>query len=236
MRRVGRPAAGSRPFLFSVLLFALGCLNPAEVEALREESRALREQAWDARRAGSRALAFAEAASVGAEAARAAAGRAQILTRELSPLPSAALEEPLRRADVVRVWKGERRLELYRNDELLRTFRVALGFEPDGHKQRQGDGRTPEGVYALVGRRVTERYGPALLISYPRPEDVRRAGAAGVPPGGGIFIHGLPVGLGVIGSSHAKFDWTNGCIAVTDEELDEIWARVSDGARIEILP
>ena len=103
--------------------------------------------------------------------------------------------------------------------------------------ERQGDGRTPEGIYTMDGRVHTTRFGRALHISYPRAQDAARARAAGVEPGGGIFIHGLPRGLGpIIGAAHARFDWTVGCIAVTDAELAELWARVPDGAPIEILP
>lgn len=237
MSHVARAAAESRPVLLVTLLFALGCARPPEdLDALLEESRALRSLAWDAHREASRALLWAELAEQDELAALAHAEHSETLAAGLLPLPSAALEQPLRRADLVRVRKRERLLELYRNDELLGVFRVALGFEPEGHKERQGDGRTPEGTYTVDGRHVTARYGRALHISYPSPEDVRRAQAAGVSAGGGIFIHGLPTGLGFIGSAHARLDWTNGCIAVTNEELEEILARVSDGVTIEILP
>jgi murein L,D-transpeptidase YafK len=207
----------------------MGCAKPSNLEDLAAEARTARHIAWDARREANRALVWAEAAEQRA---------AEALQRATPPSLRAARlrSEPLGKADRVVVRKAERTLELYRAGKLLRSFPIALGFEPIGHKKRQGDGRTPEGVYQLDIRRQTTRFGPGLHISYPKPEDRRRARALGVPAGGAIYIHGLPDGLGVIGADHAKFDWTDGCIAVTNEELDEIWARVEDGTEIEILP
>lgn len=221
----------------SALLASLACAGtePSELESLLAESRALREVAWDAQREASRARVRAEAARSEAAAALRAAARTEAIARSLEPAPRALRDTPLERADRVLVRKAQRRLELYREGRLLRSFRVALGFEPVGDKRHQGDGRTPEGVYTL-SRQQTRRYGPGLHVSYPRAGDARRAEAAGVDPGGDIYIHGLPVGLSVIGEDHARFDWTNGCIAVTDDEMAEIWARVVDGTPIEILP
>lgn len=217
-------------------LFASGCARPVQLDVLLQESRVALEAAREAERQAIRTRVRAEAAEREAAEARAAAARSRALSDALRPAPALALRRPLLHADRVVVRKAARRLELYHEGVLMRVFPVALGFEPVGPKRRQGDGRTPEGRYVVDGRWRTQRFGRALHISYPRPQDVRRARAAGVAPGGGIFIHGLPEGLGVIGSDQAKFDWTNGCIAVTDEQLDEIWARVADGTPIEILP
>ena len=144
--------------------------------------------------------------------------------------------KPLVKADRVVVHKGARRLLLMRNGDVLRRYRIALGFNPIGPKVRQGDGRTPEGEYRLDGRNPESEFYRAIRISYPAPRDTFRAAQLGVAPGGAIMIHGLPNGMGVIGETHAKWDWTDGCIAVTNSEMDEIWARVDDGTPIEILP
>jgi len=136
----------------------------------------------------------------------------------------------------VRLLKAERRLLLFRGEHLLAAYRVALGSQPEGPKERRGDGRTPEGQYVLDRRHDKGKFHRAIHISYPSPRDRARASAAGVSPGGGIMIHGLPNGLGGIGADHAAGDWTDGCIAVTNREMDEIWQAVPDGTPIEILP
>jgi len=132
--------------------------------------------------------------------------------------------------------KAERRLLLFRGEQLLAAYRVALGSQPEGPKERRGDGRTPEGRYLLDRRQDQSGFHRAIHISYPSPRDRARAAAAGVSPGGGIMIHGLPNGLGDIGADHTAGDWTDGCIAVTNREMDEIWQAVPDGTPIEILP
>jgi murein L,D-transpeptidase YafK len=139
-------------------------------------------------------------------------------------------------ADRVRVLKAERRLLLFRGEQLLAAYRVALGSQPEGHKERRGDGRTPEGSYVLDWRQSESEFHRGIHISYPNAQDRARAAAAGVSPGGGVMIHGLPNGLGEIGADHAAGDWTKGCIAVTNEEMNEIWQAVPDGTPIEILP
>ena len=125
---------------------------------------------------------------------------------------------------------------LWRGSELLVSYEVALGAEPLGAKRREGDDRTPEGRYTLDWRLEDSDYHRALHVSYPNAEDRARAAAAGVAPGGGIMIHGLPNGLAEIGEDHRARDWTRGCIAVTNEEVDEIWMLVKDGTPIEIVP
>ena len=137
-------------------------------------------------------------------------------------------------ADRVLVEKGARRLSLYRGSRLLAGYKIALGRNPIGHKEREGDSRTPEGVYVIDFRKRDSAFHRALHISYPNAEDRRRARQRGVSPGGAIMIHGLPNGSGRIGKAHTLRDWTDGCIAVTNAEIEEIWSLVPDGTPIEI--
>lgn len=140
------------------------------------------------------------------------------------------------RADRVMVTKHDRSLVLLSRGQPLKRYRIALGAQPLGHKQRQGDGRTPEGLYRLDWRNPGSRFHRALHVSYPDAQDRRRAARDGADPGGDIMIHGLPNGFGWIGPLHRLVDWTDGCIAVTDPEIDEIWRAVPDGTAIEIRP
>lgn len=137
-------------------------------------------------------------------------------------------------ADRVVVEKGARTLSLYRGGTLLKAYKIALGKNPVGAKQREGDGRTPEGSYVIDFRKADSKFHRALHISYPNDEDRRRARERGVNPGGAIMIHGLPNGMGAIGASHRVRDWTDGCIAVTNEEIEEIWRVVPNGTAIVI--
>ena len=113
---------------------------------------------------------------------------------------------------------------------------MALGFSPVGPKQHEGDGRTPEGKYKIDFHKSDSAFHRALHISYPDAADSARAAEAGVAPGGDIMIHGLPNGFSALGPAHRSRDWTAGCIAVTDSEMDEIWASAADGTSIEIGP
>jgi len=140
------------------------------------------------------------------------------------------------RADRVVVRKAERRLVLFREGRWLAAYDIALGRNPKGHKQREGDGRTPEGRYRIDWRNPQSGFHLSLHISYPEARDREAAAARGEDPGGMIMIHGLPNGLGVLGASALLRDWTEGCIAVTDEAMREIWRRVPDGTPIEIKP
>jgi murein L,D-transpeptidase YafK len=140
------------------------------------------------------------------------------------------------RADRAVVYKADRSLLLLRRGRVLRAYRVALGSAPDGPKRGVGDGRTPEGAYVLDWRTDRSRYYRAIHISYPNAADRARSVAMGLQPGGNIMIHGLPRHLATIGSSHAGGDWTSGCIAVTNREMEEIWRLVADGTPIEIRP
>lgn len=138
------------------------------------------------------------------------------------------------RADRVLVIKCERRLVLLRRGRPLASFPVALGFDPIGAKFERGDGRTPEGLYRVDWRNAHSRYHRALHLSYPNPADIRRARAAGVAPGGDIEIHGLPDRFGDYDPHVFYRDWTNGCIAVCNPAIDEIWASVPLGTPVEI--
>jgi len=139
-------------------------------------------------------------------------------------------------ADRVVVFKSERTLVLMKEDRPLKQYRVALGREPLGAKVQEGDGRTPEGLYLIDWRKPDSAFHKALHTSYPNAEDVARPREPGGGPGGLIMLHGLRNGLGFLGRFHRRLDWTNGCIAVTDAEIDEIWRVVADGTPIEIRP
>jgi len=139
-------------------------------------------------------------------------------------------------ADRILVEKSARRLTLIREGTPLKTYRVSLGGEPIGPKEQEGDLRTPEGIYRIDFHKADSDYHRALHVSYPEQRDIERAAAAGVPPGSDIMVHGLPNGRGWIGAFHRRKDWTAGCIAVTDLEIEEIWRAVPDGTAIEIRP
>jgi murein L,D-transpeptidase YafK len=149
-----------------------------------------------------------------------------------APAPSPAGEQ----ADLVEVFKSARRLELRRHGGLLRSYRIALGFAPEGHKEREGDGRTPEGSYTIDARNPRSAFHLSLRVSYPDAGDKAWAATLGVPPGGDIYIHGLPNGLRKLWVAHPARDWTTGCIAVTDVEIREVWSLVPTGARVVIHP
>jgi murein L,D-transpeptidase YafK len=140
------------------------------------------------------------------------------------------------KADLVVVYKGERTLQLKRAGRVLKAFPIALGREPTGPKLREGDGRTPEGVYTLDWRNPDSQFYRAIHISYPRPGESVHAARWGVPPGGHIMLHGLPNGVSADRIGHPRRDWTEGCIALTNEHIDEIWTRVEDGTTIIIYP
>ena len=117
---------------------------------------------------------------------------------------------------------------------MVARYEVALGSSPVGHKQREGDGRTPEGRYLLDWRNPRSAFHLSLHLSYPDAVDTKAADARGEDPGGMIMIHGMRNGLGWIGAAHRLMDWTDGCIAVTNEEIREIWSLVPNGTPIEI--
>lgn len=146
------------------------------------------------------------------------------------PLPANAL------ATRVVIEKGARRLTLLQNARALKTYRVALGSNPVGRKQQEGDRRTPEGSYVIDAHKADSAFHRALHISYPNAADRASAASRGVSPGSAIMIHGLPNDMAWLGTLHTLTDWTQGCIAVTNEEIEELWRAVPDGTPVEIKP
>jgi murein L,D-transpeptidase YafK len=141
------------------------------------------------------------------------------------------------RADFIRVDKSERTLELLRSNHVIASYSIALGRSPVGDKEREGDMRTPEGRYVIDWRNPNSGYHLSLHISYPDKDDRAAAQAAGVSPGGDVMIHGQPNGYALTASLLLQqADWTYGCIAVTNSDMDEIWKAVPDGTPIEIAP
>jgi murein L,D-transpeptidase YafK len=143
---------------------------------------------------------------------------------------------PAQKADSILILKKDHTLELLTKGKVIRTYKVALGRGGLAPKEREGDARTPEGHYIIDSRNASSAYHRAFHISYPNAEDRNRAAKLGVPPGGGIMIHGLPNGMGWIGSAHRLYDWTLGCVAVTNPEIEEIWNLVPVGTPVEIRP
>ena len=139
-------------------------------------------------------------------------------------------------ADRVVVYKRERKLVLLSQGKELRSYKIALGSEPVGPKARQGDHRTPEGIYTLDSRNPNSRFYRAFHISYPNSKDIAAAEKSGVRAGGDIMLHGLSKEYAWVGKAHTLHDRTDGCIAVTNEEMDEIWKMVRVGTPIEIRP
>lgn len=141
--------------------------------------------------------------------------------------------------DRVVVYKAKRELHLCSGDSVLTRYNIALGKNPIGHKQQEGDSRTPEGQYVLDWRNPNSKYYLSIHISYPNRADEKRAAEMGVSPGGDIFIHGYPEGMSAALWSRYWFlgkDWTDGCIAVSNEAMDDLWKRVENGTPIEIYP
>jgi murein L,D-transpeptidase YafK len=139
-------------------------------------------------------------------------------------------------ASRVVVRKAARRLELMRGNEVLRSYHVSLGLVPSGHKEKAGDFRTPEGKYLLTRRNARSDYFLSIQVSYPGPDDLKRAKARGIDPGGSIMIHGLPNRLKRPPDDYMGTDWTDGCIAVSNSDMVEIWLLTHDNTPIDILP
>ena len=137
-------------------------------------------------------------------------------------------------ATLVKVDKSERRLYLMDHDRVMYEFPIALGGNPKGHKQQEGDNRTPEGRYVLDYKKEDSSYYRAFHISYPNEQDKASARELGVSPGGFIMIHGQPNGMGAMAKVLQQYDWTEGCIALTNEQMDIVMERVSVGTAIEI--
>lgn len=138
------------------------------------------------------------------------------------------------RADRIIVDKPARRLQLLRDGAVIGEYQISLGAAPDGHKTREGDEKTPEGEYMIDWRNARSVAHLSLHISYPNAADADAASARGESPGGAIMIHGMLNGWGWLGGLHRRWDWTNGCIAMTNAEMRDIWSRVPDGTPIEI--
>lgn len=138
--------------------------------------------------------------------------------------------------DSVIIYKAKRLMELRLQGDVVKSYRISLGDNPLGHKVQQGDERTPEGSYLIDYRNKYSSFHRSLHISYPNRQDRVNAREQGVDPGGLIMIHGLPNGYGWAKAQFAGKDWTDGCIAVTNEEIEEIWRLVKDGTSITIYP
>jgi len=149
-------------------------------------------------------------------------------------MAAVGIELPI--ADRVLVRKSERRLYLMHGNDVLRAYRVSLGLNPDGAKERAGDFRTPEGNYRLTRRNTRSDYFLSIQVSYPNDDDMRRARRNGWQPGGSIMIHGQPNDPRHAPDYYATQDWTDGCIAVTNADMVEIWMMTSDNVPIEIRP
>ncbi len=173
-------------------------------------------------------LATLAAAGMGAWGAWSAWGtRGSWLDLALEPVPVLAV-------DRVVVLKGRRELLLYDDGVVIKRYPVGLGFAPAGDKQREGDGRTPEGRYTLDWRRVSDTLGPAIHVSYPDRQDRARAAAAGVDPGGGIMLHALRDSLPWQAATERR--WTRGCIGLRRRDMRELWHALADGTPIDIRP
>jgi murein L,D-transpeptidase YafK len=180
-------------------------------------------------------LRFALPLTLGIVFAGAAPARAE------SPLPSSALlsssvEPALPLADRVLVRKADRKLQLLRNGEVLRTYKIVLGLRPEGHKQYEGDFRTPEGRYRLSRRNPNSEYFLSIQIDYPNDRDIARARKQGQRPGGAIMIHGQPNVPRKPRDYYSNVDWTEGCIAVSNSDMVEIWLMTPPDTPIEIQP
>jgi murein L,D-transpeptidase YafK len=143
---------------------------------------------------------------------------------------------PEKKADRIVIVKSTRTMTLMNSGKVLKTYKVALSAHSIGGKERVGDDKTPEGLYTVDWKNAQSKFHLALHVSYPNAADKERARKLGVNSGGEIEIHGLGAGFGWLGALHRQTDWTAGCIAVTNEEIDEIWKLVAVGTPIEIKP
>ena len=158
------------------------------------------------------------------------------LQQKIGTLERKVFELRTEPVDKVLIEKKKRRLTLISGGKAIKTYKIALGGNPVGPKERKGDNKTPEGTYTIVSRNRHSDYHLSLRISYPNGKDVKRAKALGVSPGGDIMIHGIKNGLAWLGGFHSEIDWTEGCIAVTNKEMEEIARLVPNGTPVEIRP
>jgi len=150
---------------------------------------------------------------------------------------SSTSEKSIGAVNRIVVEKSKRVMTLYNNLEVIKIYRIALGFSPQGHKEKQGDGKTPEGQYKICGKNPNSRFHKSLRVSYPSSKDIECAKKNCIAdPGNDIMVHGLGRGFSWLGKTHLLKDWTLGCIALTNEEIDEIYDAVKVGATIEIKP
>ncbi|MEW2912545.1 L,D-transpeptidase family protein [Leisingera sp. JC11] len=162
-------------------------------------------------------------------------GAAWIAWQAFAPRPAPPpLSAAVDRIDRILIEKSARRLTASRDGETVLEFPIALGFAPAGDKQQEGDGKTPEGIFRIDRRNPNSAYHLSLGINYPQPEDRARAKAAGVSPGGDIFIHGQPNSVGNVITLPG--DWTAGCIAVSNEQMQTLWRLAEIGTEVEIRP
>jgi murein L,D-transpeptidase YafK len=150
-------------------------------------------------------------------------------TRSQAPTPQNSVDE-------IVILKSARTMSLESGGRVLKTYKVALGRQPVGAKDREGDHKTPEGEYTVDAKNPQSDYHLALHLSYPNDADRDHARSHGVSPGSDIEIHGLPKEYGWIGAGHRLMDWTDGCIAVTNAQIEEIFGMVPVGTRVEIKP
>jgi tetratricopeptide (TPR) repeat protein len=158
------------------------------------------------------------------------------LQKKIRTLEKKVFELRAEPADKVLIEKKKRRLTLVSKGKAIKIYKIALGGNPVGPKERQGDNKTPEGTYTIESRNRHSEYHLSLRISYPNEEDKKRAKELGIHPGGDIMIHGIKNGLSWVGSFHTEMDWTEGCIAVTNKEMEEIARLVPNGTPVEIRP
>lgn len=137
---------------------------------------------------------------------------------------------------LVRVLKTDNKLQLLAKEKVVREFHVVFGANPKGHKRQEGDERTPEGSYTLDYKNADSAFYKAIHISYPNAKDIASAKARGVNPGGQVMIHGQKNGLGWLSPISQHLNWTNGCVALSNADMDVVWALVKVGTPIEILP
>lgn len=154
----------------------------------------------------------------------------------LTAVPLATLAEDAQKADLVIVKKSESRLYLERRGKPFASFRVAFGAQPEGHKQREGDERTPEGRYVLDSKNAKSAFYKSIHISYPNAQDALSAKARGVSPGGMVMIHGQRNGLGWLAPIAQWINWTDGCVGLSNGDMDVVWGAVDVGTPIEIQP
>ncbi|MBX9977317.1 MAG: L,D-transpeptidase family protein [Alphaproteobacteria bacterium] len=138
--------------------------------------------------------------------------------------------------DAIVIDKEKRTMTIFSNEKPIKAYTIALGFSPKGHKEKEGDGKTPEGSYTICAKNTKSQFHLSLKISYPNQEDRDNAKAKGVTPGSDIMIHGLGKVFSWMGSFHTKRDWTLGCVAVTNKEIEEIFASTKVGTPVDIKP